>query len=100
MAVIPTTRPVTITVTDRLIRIAKEMTMANEALSAYRDTLAKDIEKYEDVLGAMKDGQQKTFQVDSSGRQKDITAERIADFERIISSLNAVIRDLDIKLGI
>ncbi len=74
--------------------------MANEALSAYRDTLAKDVEKYKDVLGAMKDGKQKSFQVDSSGRQKDITAERIADFERIISSLNAVIRDLDIKLGI
>lgn len=74
--------------------------MANEALRGYRDTLAKDIEKYEDVLGAMKDGQQKAFQVDGSGQLHDITAERIADFQRIISSLNAVIRDLDIKLVI
>ncbi|MDP9809370.1 hypothetical protein J2W42_002218 [Rhizobium tibeticum] len=72
----------------------------NEALTAYRDKLAKDVDGYERALEAMKDGRQQTFEVDrSTGQRVDITPLRISDFTDIITTLRSLIRDLDIKLG-
>jgi len=72
----------------------------NEALRAYRDKLAQNVEDYEKSLAAMQNGSEQTYEVDrSTGERTDLTPQRIADYTDIIDTLRALIRDLDIKLG-
>ncbi|XUY27815.1 hypothetical protein RMR21_005515 [Agrobacterium sp. rho-8.1] len=66
----------------------------NEAMTAYVAKLTADLEGYRKIEDSMRSGAMKSFELSTSGVKVDQTQERIADYERMITTLEDLIADI------
>ncbi|MDH0117386.1 hypothetical protein N7379_23135 [Rhizobium pusense] len=67
----------------------------NEAMTAYIAKLTADLEGYRRIKASLRSGDMKSFELSVSGNKIDQTEERIADYERMIKTLEDLIADIE-----
>lgn len=67
----------------------------NEAMTAYIAKLTADLEGYRRIEASLRSGHMKSFELSSSGNKIDQTEERLADYERMIKTLEDLITDIE-----
>lgn len=57
--------------------------------------LTADLEGYRRIEASLRSGDMKSFELSSSGNKIDQTEERLADYERMIKTLEDLITDIE-----